>query len=1207
VPLGFLLLEVAALAGFAKSTVRGRLNAIAGATAIILVCSTAFYGHAAAQNMAFSPPIVPGERLSDWLVRNAGSNADTSTLHWRVSAERASQQRLRSAVVQSLQHDTNITLSVEERSNLATWLLALPLTGRLTVAIADPRWLQSAPNQDPILQEGHSVVLAPRSATVTVISDGAPPCIARHISGALIGDYLRACLGTSGDAQVDRAWVSQSDGRTASYGVAPWTFEAQAQPGLGSVIWAPRRNSGIPFNVSDNLSRFLATQLPGDIASTSARSQLVPGPTLAGTAPRPAQLTASDWGEIGLLQTPTARMAAAGDVRFQLSQVAPYTRGTVMFQPLDWLEAGFRYTDISNRLYGADIAGDQTFKDKSIDLKLRLRQESQYWPQIALGVRDLGGTGLFSAEYVVASKRWGNWDASLGLGWGYLGVRGNVNNPFGRLDQGFNSRPAADVGNGGTVNLEAMFRGPTAVFGGLQWHSPYDPWVFKLELDGNDYQREPLNNNQQATSPINVGAVFRYSPNIDFSIGFERGTRLMLGLTLHGGLNQVMSPKLLDPALPLVRPVDPDQNPRHALGETAQAIELYTGWSVRGITHDQITTTLVAETGTALHLQARVERAIRVLHRDAPATSNRFVLLLRERGLPMSQITVERQEWLAQHMSAEPPALRLPAIEALAGAAIQTEPAVSDVAPQNYWRGKQAGFSLGWGPSYTQSLGGPDGFLLYQLGLEATAEYRFSDRTWLSGTLNQRLLDNYKNFNYTGPSELPRVRTFIREYLTTSASTLPLLQLTHVAEMGNGHYFSAYGGMLESMFGGVGAEWLYRPWRGPLAFGVDVNHVRQRDFAQNFAFRDYTATTGHATAYWDTGWNDVQINLSVGRYLAGDVGGTVDVKRVFSNGIALGAWATKTNVSAEQFGEGSFDKGIYVSIPFDVMLPRSTAGIGTIAWNPLTRDGGARLNRAFTLYDLTRQRDSRALQWRETDLQANGSAEARSYVLNEPRPGLFDGLGGTTRTLGRQIADIPGSTWLWAGGAILASTLLDKSIDQWAQNSPEAGTSTLANTSNGLPLALALGAGLMYTGIGGEAAQSTAETAIKAAGYTLGANLMTRFVVGRSRPYQEQGNGDFNGLNTTALGSGFASNHVAVAFALATPFARQHDMPWLYAVAGASAIGRIEQRDHWLSDTVAGAFMGYAFGAMLSEQQRGDKGMRLSVTPNSVVANWTFK
>ena len=63
-------------------------------------------------------------------------------------------------------------------------------------------------------------------------------------------------------------------------------------------------------------------------------------------------------------------------------------------------------------------------------------------------------------------------------------------------------------------------------------------------------------------------------------------------------------------------------------------------------------------------------------------------------------------------------------------------------------------------------------------------------------------------------------------------------------------------------------------------------------------------------------------------------------------------------MSAELVGEGRFDKGIYLSIPFDLMLPRSHVGSATILWQPLLRDGGARLNRRYTLYDLTSQRDS---------------------------------------------------------------------------------------------------------------------------------------------------------------------------------------------------------------------------------------------------------
>ena len=40
-------------------------------------------------------------------------------------------------------------------------------------------------------------------------------------------------------------------------------------------------------------------------------------------------------------------------------------------------------------------------------------------------------------------------------------------------------------------------------------------------------------------------------------------------------------------------------------------------------------------------------------------------------------------------------------------------------------------------------------------------------------------------------------------------------------------------------------------------------------------------------------------------YLAGDVGATLNVERVFKNGVSMGAWATKTNVSSAQFGEGT--------------------------------------------------------------------------------------------------------------------------------------------------------------------------------------------------------------------------------------------------------------------------------------------------------------
>src|SRR6185436_12556248 len=132
-------------------------------------------------------------------------------------------------------------------------------------------------------------------------------------------------------------------------------------------------------------------------------------------------------------------------------------------------------------------------------------------------------------------------------------------------------------------------------------------------------------------------------------------------------------------------------------------------------------------------------------------------------------------------------------------------------------------------------------------------------------------------------------------------------------------------------------------------------------FEQKFGFRDYSIVTGHATAYLDTGWNDLMFTVSAGRYLAGDIGATFQVSRVFRSGVTLGAFFTRTNASALQFGEGTFDKGVYLSFPFDTILTRSSGSQAFFEWKPLTRDGGARLGRPDTLYGVTNARNPRAL------------------------------------------------------------------------------------------------------------------------------------------------------------------------------------------------------------------------------------------------------
>ena len=63
----------------------------------------------------------------------------------------------------------------------------------------------------------------------------------------------------------------------------------------------------------------------------------------------------------------------------------------------------------------------------------------------------------------------------------------------------------------------------------------------------------------------------------------------------------------------------------------------------------------------------------------------------------------------------------------------------------------------------------------------------------------------------------------------------------------------------------------------------------------------------------------------------------------------MGVFATKTNVSAAAFGEGSFDKGVFIHLPFDAFMSRSSLLRASFNWRPLTRDGGAKLHQPVNL------------------------------------------------------------------------------------------------------------------------------------------------------------------------------------------------------------------------------------------------------------------
>ncbi|AGN86700.1 MULTISPECIES: YjbH domain-containing protein [Enterobacteriaceae] len=667
--------------------------------------------------------------------------------------------------------------------------------------------------------------------------------------------------------------------------------------------------------------------------------------------PEPIGPSQSDFGGVGLLQTPTARMSREGELSFNYRDNNQYRYYSGSVQLFPWLETTLRYTDVRTRKYSSveAFSGNQSYKDKAFDLKLRLWQEGYWLPEVSVGARDIGGTGLFDGEYLVANKAWGPFDFSLGIGWGYLGTSGNIKNPLCSYDEKYCTRDTRYKAAGST-DTSQMFRGPTALFGGVEYQTPWNPLRLKLEYEGNNYQQDFAGKLPQR-SKVNVGAIYRVTDWADINLSYERGNTWMFGFTLRNNFSD-LRPSYIDNARPKYQPQPQDAILQHSVVANQLTLLKYNA----GLTDPQIqvkgdTLYVTGEQVKYRNTQEGVERANRIIMNDLPDGIR--TIRVTENRLNMPVVTTETDvASLKRHLEGEPLGQDTELVQK------RETPIVPDK-PEQGWYIDKSSFDFHIDPVLNQSFGGPEAFYMYQLGVMATADWWLTDHLLTTGSLFGNLTNNYDKFNYTNPprdTALPRVRTRVREYVQNDIY-VNNMQANYFQYLGNNFYGQVYAGYLETMYGGAGAELLWRPVDSHWAFGIDGNYVKQRDWrsAQDMMkFTDYSVKTGHFTAYW-TPWfaENVLVKASVGQYLAGDKGVTLDVSKHFDSGIVVGAYATKTNVSAAQYGEGDFTKGVYISVPLDLFSTgptRSRAGVG---WTPLTRDGGQMLGRKFELYNMT--------------------------------------------------------------------------------------------------------------------------------------------------------------------------------------------------------------------------------------------------------------
>ena len=661
----------------------------------------------------------------------------------------------------------------------------------------------------------------------------------------------------------------------------------------------------------------------------------------------------SNYGGLGLIQNPNARFLKEGSLAFTWSHNDPYLRGSIVAYPFNWLEAAYQYTDVNDELYSTvkDFSGSQSLKDKSFDIKLRLLEETKVLPQIAFGLRDFGGTGRFASEYLVASKMINSlvdFDLSFGIGWANL--NGNkIQNPLTSLSTHFESR-TRQIDLGGKVNTKTFLTGDAGLFGGVEFSIPNARGAkFKIEFDGTNYQTE--SNPQIQKSKINYGLVYPASDRLIFKISSSRGTILNFGFSYSlnlsssnpNNINKVKRKKIENKNV--VKSVTSRSD--ETLYKAAWIYLSREGISLQKASVNEEELHVVYSQSKYRNPSLSIGRAMNTLNDLAPEKIKKIKISEINVGMGMYSASLSRKIIDKYNAPYEDPTGLMDYLK--------TEPYIFNESNHAYNPpAKYPSSFLSLGTDLKSQIGGPDGFFFGDLKIQSKSEILFNRKLSLITVLNYGLINNLDSLKLSSDSILPHVRTDIVKYLQNSKDfAIERMQLNYYDKLSSSLYYKLSGGIFESMFNGFGAEFLYRPHNEDYGIGFELWQVQQRAYNQMFGTRDYQTLTGHVSLYYKEPRSNILIHLKGGKYLAKDSGFTFDASRLFRSGLRIGAFFSLTDISEEEFGEGSFDKGIYFWIPVELFSRKYFKK--TFGWGlrPLTRDGAQSLTYGYPLWGVT--------------------------------------------------------------------------------------------------------------------------------------------------------------------------------------------------------------------------------------------------------------
>ncbi|PXX41713.1 YjbH domain-containing protein [Aquitalea magnusonii] len=892
-------------------------------------------------------------------------------------------------------------------------------------------------------------------------------------------------------------------------------------------------------------------------------------------------------GQDGYIKMPNALTGTDGTWSWGNSFDRPYstTWTSVSFLPV--VQAGFRYVGVigvpgfTEEPYKSEYG---RYKDKVFDVKIQLLPESRYLPAIAFGRLDLFGTNLWRADYIAMTKNFGSLEASLGYGSGLI----------------------------------------DKAFGGLRWTPERFPsWSLVGEYDAHNYQKDFNSAStfaSQRKKGVSTGIEYRWGW-LSTQVAHQNATNsinFMVNIPLN---EREFVPKFQEPGFysPSELPTRPsaaqwqeDDSYQIKLAKALQKQDyaLVSSSYANGTLSLNLTNTRISNVGrsvgravrTALYFMPLETKAIKVTHTEMsmPVVTYEFFNLPKLQEYLAGKINREQFNQYVLVRSADSSDLIVQddqtatAIAAGLQEGIDFNVVSSEDGDIVQLRSRDSLLNrIKIAPKVSFFFNDPSGAYLYDLKAVANYDRRLGSGLYFNSEVGATIATNNTKNMKASNSLLPHVRSDVAEYINGSRVKIDQAVVNQFFKPGTDWYGRFSAGIYEEMFAGSGGQLLYSPAGKRWSADLSIDALRQRDIYGGLGFRHYDTLQTLLSVHYRLPY-DMTATARAGQFLAKDEGLRFELKRRFRSGIEIGAWYTYTNAhditSPGSPNSPYQDKGVFFSIPLGPMLTMDNRSVGNFALSPWSRDGGQMVASPGDLYGIVEnsQRDASRFDglgnFSERNDEINHPANANPIETFQPWPAVKLRLDDSVNEFPELSPLVQGS--LLATGAIGIAALSDSRWDSLMKHGQH--NRLLKYWGDGASAAPVIGAGLagMAMAFGDERLQNTGFIALQAAAVSVAGNMAIKQVVNRARPGDGNGAWSTQPAGESRSSSSFASTHAAANFALVTPFASEYDAPWLYGVAAVASLGRTANRQHWLSDVVAGGLGGFAVGKWLWSSQR---------------------